>query len=211
MREHRFSHPLNHTTASSIPRGLHGPQGEHGNLACFPRTRSHQSCNRRHTSTAWALFASLTCRPNGPSNTKCSAFLGVKSQSRTASPQTKSPVSGKRKFQGQRQKRETAPELCRPLAETFATPGSPPIAGICRLFGKSPRTWDCVVGLRGLELRASHAFCRNRSLTRPGQSDHRVARRAPPICRIPPRDLRLLTFDWTSRSGRACMRRRQDR
>jgi hypothetical protein len=47
---------------------------------------------------------------------------------------------------------------CRPLGETFATPGSPPIAGICRLFRKSPRTWDCVVGLRGLELRAKRAI-----------------------------------------------------
>ena len=53
----------------------------------------------------------------------------VKRKSRTKSLQTKSPVSGKRKFQAQRPNRETAPELCRPLAEAFATPASPPIAG----------------------------------------------------------------------------------
>src|SRR4029077_4660455 len=63
-----------------------------------------------HSCTAWALFASLTCRPNGPGSTRCLAIPGVKRKSRTESQQTKSPISGKRKFQGQRQNRETAPE-----------------------------------------------------------------------------------------------------
>jgi hypothetical protein len=37
------------------------------------------------------------------------------------------------------------------LAETFAEPRSPPIAGIRRLFRKSRQNGDCVVGLGGLE------------------------------------------------------------
>lgn len=37
-----------------------------------------------------------------------------------------------------------------PLAETFAMSGSPPVAGVCRLFRKSPRTSNCVVGPGGL-------------------------------------------------------------
>jgi hypothetical protein len=41
--------------------------------------------------------------------------------------------------------------------------GSPPIAGICRLFRKSPRMSDCVVGLGGLELRNKGA-CKRRTV-----------------------------------------------
>jgi hypothetical protein len=54
-------------------------------------------------------------------------------------------------------------KLCRPLEETFATSKSPPIAGIRRLFRKSLRTSDCVVGLGGLEPGDKHAVVSNLS------------------------------------------------
>jgi hypothetical protein len=41
--------------------------------------------------------------------------------------------------------------------ETQAVKRSPPVAGILRHFRKSLRRHDCVVGLRGLELRTRHA------------------------------------------------------
>ena len=49
-------------------------------------------------------------------------------------------------------------------------PGSPPIAGRCRLFRKSPFVRECVVGLEGLELPANHAVLSNRSLPRARQN-----------------------------------------
>jgi hypothetical protein len=54
-----------------------------------------------------------------------------------------------------------------PLTETQRPRASPSIRRSSPKAGKSPLECDCVVGLRGLELRAKHAVLSNRSLSLP--------------------------------------------
>src|ERR1700730_8594489 len=53
------------------------------------------------------------------------------------------------------------------IAETCPTPAIPPIRRYLPRAGKSPFARKCVVGLRGLELRARHAVLSNQSLSLP--------------------------------------------
>jgi hypothetical protein len=85
-----------------------------------------------HFPTAWVLFASLTCRPNGPGSTRCLAFLGAKKKSGTESLQLRSPVSRKQKFMEQRQNREAAPETV-PAARRDFCRATKPANGGCLL------------------------------------------------------------------------------
>ena len=55
----------------------------------------------------------------------------VKRKSRTKSLQTKSPVSGKRKFQAQRPNRETAPETLPAARRGFRHASKPANCGLC--------------------------------------------------------------------------------
>jgi hypothetical protein len=66
-------------------------------------------------------------------------------------------VSWETGISAQRQTRKTRLKAKFAVAETKRRKEGPPIAGLCRLFGKSPLDRECVVGLRGLELRAKHA------------------------------------------------------
>src|ERR1700738_2690909 len=104
---------------------------------------------------------------NGPASINCSDFLLSNHTVEPASLRTKVSVAGKRNFAGRDKGAETAPEDQGDHCRDMTAPLIPPIRRYLRRAGKSPLARKCVVGLRGLELRARHAVLSNRSLSRP--------------------------------------------
>src|SRR6266446_2745191 len=98
------------------------------------------------------------------------------------------------------------------VSETGRSRTTPPIRRISHAARNSPVARDCVVGPRGLKLRARHAVLSNESPARPGTEFRRAPRQPTnePKCRAGTEACKApsgpLIFDWTSRSGRACMR-----
>jgi hypothetical protein len=79
-------------------------------MAAFP---VHQRVRGRHHRRAKWMDRLADCANGHAISGHCdrrTSLVGAKRKSRTESPQLKSPVSGKRKFQGQRQSREIAAE-----------------------------------------------------------------------------------------------------
>ena len=87
---------------------------------------------------------------------------------RTASPSNRSLCPGTQEFWCRDKCPRAAPENRKcAVAETERQKESPPIAGICRLFRKSPRTRDCVVvDAVAIEPVSASEFPANREINR---------------------------------------------
>ena len=92
---------------------------------------------------AWGLLASPTCPPNGPSNTKFSAFPSNSAAFEPVSAWRRSLLPGNAILRPETKARKWPLESTWPLAETTHQQASPPIRGFSPKAGKSPfsRTW----------------------------------------------------------------------